>query len=101
MINFLNIKKGFSIYHEDKSHWAYCYCYIIKDKPEVYKYITDPWDAYKYCRYIKDLPVIRKYITDSLDAYCYCRYVKDRPEVRKLITEDEHLQWYKEWKKKQ
>jgi hypothetical protein len=41
---------------------AYWYCHNIKDKPEVYKYITDPEIAYYYCHNVKDRPEVRKYI---------------------------------------
>jgi len=44
--------------------------------------------AYLYCRDIKDRPEIWKNITDSYWAYCYCRVIKNRPELRKYIKED-------------
>ena len=51
------------------SEWAYEYCLLKKDKPEVRKYITNSIIAYHYCRFIKDRPEVRKYITDSQWAY--------------------------------
>ena len=101
MINFLQITKHCVIYHWNISHWAYNYCRDVKDKPEIRQYITDSNDALWYCKNVKDRPEMRKLITDSYWAYFYCRAVKDRPEVRKLITEEDHLQYYQDWKDEQ
>jgi len=46
-------------------------------------------EAYNYCEIIKDDPDIRKFITDSYWSCKYCKYIKDRPEVRKYIKEGE------------
>ena len=85
MLNFLNIRNHFHQYHEDKSQWAYGYCKTIKDKKEVYKYITDSGYAYTYCNNIKDRKAVREYITGSKHSYKYCKYIKDRPEIRKYL----------------
>ena len=101
MINFLNIREHFPQYHEDKSHWAYQYCKNIKDSPEIAKLITNPSLSYYYCHCVRDDKKIALQITSSGWAYSYCLQVKDRPEVRRYITEKLHLDWYKNWKKKQ
>ena len=72
---------------------AFCYCRDIKDRPEVYKYITDSYWAHEYCRCIKDRPVVYKHITESVWADRYCFYIKDRPEVRKYIIGKRNRQW--------
>jgi len=71
----------------EDSEWAYYYCHLVKDDPEVRKHITKSVWAYCYCRNVKDDPDVRKHITDSIWAYSYCRDVKDDPEIRKHITE--------------
>jgi len=67
------------------SEWAYEYCLLKKDKPEIRKYITDSMWSYYYCKDIKDRSEIRKNITDPYWAFKYCRDIKDDPEVRKYV----------------
>ena len=55
---------------KEQSEWAYEQCLKLKKENK------------------EDIDEIWKLITDSYDAYWYCRCVKDRPEVRKYIKEE-------------
>jgi len=73
MLNFLEIKKHCSEYHEDKSYWALEYCREVKDRKEVRQYITDNRHAYLYCMYFKDDTEVAKYITEPWNVKEYHR----------------------------
>ena len=50
---------------KELSEWAYWYCELTKDKPEIRKFITDSQWAYWYCRYVLNRPEVRKYIKEG------------------------------------
>jgi len=77
MINFLQIKKHFPEYHDNKSMWGFWYCFDIKDDPKAYNLITESQWAKFYCQYVTHRPEVAKYIS---------------------ITDEERLKLYKQFK---
>ena len=61
------------------------------------KYYNLPQYSYWYCLEVKDRPEVYKLITESYYAYLYCIDVKDRKEIRKLITDHLWIEKYNEW----
>ena len=68
------------------SGWAYEKC-LKDDRKNFWSLITESEYAYWYCLVVNDRPEVRKNITDSVWSYMYRRDIANRTEIRKNITE--------------